>query len=51
MFYSGVEFYQGVIVAVMGFVLILRAIIKRRDKPKIAAKRRKIPQEHDERFS
>ena len=50
MFYSEVEFCQGVIVVVMVFVLILRAIIKRRDQPKIAAERRKIPQEH-ERFS
>ena len=42
-------FCQGVIVAVMVWLLMLRAIMKRRDQPESAAKPRKIPQEHDER--
>ena len=51
MLYSEAEFCQGVIVAVMVCLLVLRLIMKRRDQPESAAKPRKIPQEHDERFS
>ena len=51
MFYSEAEFCQGVTVAVMVCLLMLRLIMKHRDQPESAAKPKKFQQEHDERFS
>ena len=45
------EFCQGVIVALMVCFLMPSAVMRRRNQFESVAKRRKIPQEHDERFS
>ena len=44
------EFCQAVIVALMVCFLMLSAVMRRWNQSESAAKTRKIPQEHDERF-
>ena len=46
------EFCQCVIVAIVVCLLMLSGrVVRRMDQPESAAKTRKIPQEHDEKFS
>ena len=52
MSYLEAEFCQDVIVAIMVCLWMLSAVTKRgRDQEEGETKARKIPQEHDERFS
>ena len=51
MSYSEAEFWQGVILALMVCLWMLSAVMGRLDQQEGETKTRKIPQEHDERFS
>ena len=50
MSYSEAEFCQGAVVAIVVSLLMLSAVMRRRNQHKSTAKTRKISQEHDERF-